>query len=572
MTESSISAYDEFSTKSAEQYLQTVVLIDDRIYESKSGSVVSRLKAPPTMQRKSALKTIAPTLSQGRKDDEQDETPEKPGEVSFQDVQNSFAKKRIICALYQPKKNASFGEQSEVYNLCSAADVVIVDWDLDGDDGKNATILVGTLVEQSQMEIPQQLRLILIYTLEVNLRSVADKIFEDLVKRLADDKVDADPQSEGLVITTDNARVVILGKRPNPSFLQYSNFIVPEKDLAERTITEFSQLASGLLQGIVLRGFAKLRENNRRILTRFRKELDIAFLTHRALLLPNESFGQIIPLLTNELHAVLDDTLGVSPLGTGATTEKILNDWCDKHWKKSPNTKLKIGIGADGLEFVRDVFCNGPAIKKDYSGVRDSQIPGLIDKGDKAPPKWREKGYDKLTEYLLGDSGAEHSNEMLGALMSQREIYGDAQKALHLGVIIREVVNNKRFLLCLQPVCDSVRMGGKPRTFVFSILNETKVGDRLTHCVIDMSGNVIRLEYKPQVTSVYVSEFESKTDTVLANLDKSSRFIFKDKKNIEYEWIAELKTEHAQRAAEQFGRDISRVGLTESEWLRIKAK
>ena len=41
---------------------------------------------------------------------------------------------------------------------------------------------------------------------------------------------------------------------------------------------------------------------------------------------------------------------------------------------------------------------------------------------------------------------------------------------------------------------------------------------------------------------------------------------------INREWIAELKTEHAQRAAEEFGRNLSRVGLTESEWLRLKAR
>ena len=58
--------------------------------------------------------------------------------------------------------------------------------------------------------------------------------------------------------------------------------------------------------------------------------------------------------------------------------------------------------------------------------------------------------------------------------------------------------------------------------------------------------------------------------------EDNGRFIFQDEGKNEdrndYEWIAELKTEHAQRAAEQFGRELSRVGLTESEWLRIKAK
>ncbi len=572
MTEPTITAYDEFIIESAEQYLQTVVLIDDRIYEPSSGSVIASWSEPSTVRRKTALKSATSSSDTSGKVNNKENEPEKTEEVSFRDVQNSFAKKRIICSLYQPGKSASFGEQSDVYKLCSTADVIIVDWDLDDPAGDKATMLVGSLVEKSQIESPQQLRLVLIYTLEVNLRSVADKIYDDLVARLGKDDVAVEPQSEGLVLTMENARVVVLGKRENTALKQFSDYWVPESGLAKRTIKEFSCLASGLLQGIVLRGIAKLRENNRRILTRFHKDLDIAFLTHRSLLLPDESFGHIIPLLTDDLRAVLDDTLGETPLGTGATTEKILNDWCDKHWKKRACAQLKIGVGANGLEFVKDVFCNGPAIKKDYSRVQKSQIPGLIDKRDEASPKWNAKGYDKLAEYLIGDSGVGHSHEKLASLMSQRVRYDKSSKALHLGVIVRELADSRRYLLCLQPVCDSVRMGGKIRTFVFSVLNETKDGNYLTHCVIGMSGNVIQLEYKPKVTSVHVSEFKTRTDTVIAISDDSDRFVFEDESDVEFEWIAELKTEHAQRAAEQFGRDISRVGLTESEWLRIKAK
>jgi len=36
----------------------------------------------------------------------------------------------------------------------------------------------------------------------------------------------------------------------------------------------------------------------------------------------------------------------------------------------------------------------------------------------------------------------------------------------------------------------------------------------------------------------------------------------------EFEWVCQLKTTHAQRAVEKFGRELTRIGLTESEWLR----
>jgi hypothetical protein len=566
------SAFNEFILESAENYLQTVVLIDDRIYESTTGNVASHLAKPLTVLRKSALKSADTVPGMKSAADKKAEDTKIPEEVSFHDVQNSFAKKRIICSLYQPKKEASFGERSDVYRLCSAADVVIVDWDLHGDSGAKATALVGNLIEQSMKEIPHQLRLVLIYTMEVNLRAVADKIYEDLVERIGKKAIDVNATTQGLVLATDNARVVVLGKRENTSLPEYAKFWVPEKKLAERTIDEFSRLASGLLQAVALRGVANLRENNRRILMRFHERLDVAFLAHRALLLPDEVFGQIIPLLADEMRAVLEDTLGEQPLGRRPALDKIIADWCDKRWKPDDNAQLKIGVGADPLEFAKDVFCNGPEIKKDYSTVRGSQIPGLISKKENEPPKWKEKQRVKLAEYLAGDHNGDTCHEMLSTLMSQRTAYESASRALHLGVILKEVEGDQRYMLCLQPVCDSVRINGKTLAFIFCFLEVPEAGMPFTHALMDISSNPIHIDYRPKAPNCYVSYFAPGADAVCATKDDKGRFIFEDEGKTKYEWIAELKTEHAQRAAEEFARTLSRVGLTESEWLRLKAK
>lgn len=559
------SPFNKFVLESSGKYLQTVVVVDDRIYENTSGSVASPLMAPSTRLRKPALKSAEAVNEKKDAADEKTGNAEKLEEVSFHDVQNSFAKKRIICSLYQPKKTASFGEHS---------DVVIVDWNLHGDFGNKATALVRNLIEQSMKEIPHQLRLVLIYTMEVNLRSVADKVYEDLSERIGKETIGVDTETKGLVLTTDNARVVVLGKRENTSLTEYSDFWVPEKKLAERTIIEFSRLASGLLQAVVLRGVANLRENNRRILMRFHEGLDSAFLAHRALLLPDQAFGQIIPLLTDELRAVLEDTLGECPLGSGPAVDRIVSDWCATHWKPGNDARLKIGDGADPLEFAKDVFCNGPAINQDYSRFRNSEIPGLVDKKDNDPPRWKENKDKrlKLAGYLSSESNEDHSHELLSSLMSQRIAYENARRTLHLGVILREVDGKRRYMLCLQPVCDSVRINGETRAFIFCFLEMPGVDKPFTHVVVDLTRNPVRLSYKPKIRNCHVLNFTTGADSVSAEKDSEGRLIFDDAGKNRYEWIGELKTEHAQRVAEEFGRTLSRVGLTESEWLRLKAK
>ncbi len=571
MTES-ITAFDKFILESAEQYLHTVVLIDDRIYESKTGNVPAPLTKPQTKLRKAALKSAMPASNKKSERIEESRDSDKPDEVSFHDVQNSFAKKRIICSLYQPKKEASFSLRSEVYSLCSAADVVVVDWDLHGNPGVKATELVVNLIEQSRQEVPHQLRLILIYTMDLNLGSVSNNIYESLASRIGEQSISVEKGSKGLVLMTDNSRVVVLGKRPNTSLPQYSGFFVPEKELAQRTISEFSRLASGLLQAIVLRGVANLRKNNCRILMRFHRDLDAPFLAHRALLLPDEAFGQIIPLLTDELRAVIEDTVGEYPLGTGSTVERIVTDWCVTHWKPGSSPQLNVGDGADALEFVKDVFCNGPAMKKDYSKVQKSDVPGLVEKKGNKHPRWNEKKGVKVAEYLTGDSNRGFCHEMLSSLMSQRIAYENTRRALHLGVILRQVKESGRYMLCLQPVCDSVRIDGEARTFIFCFLDVPVAGKPFTHAVVDLKRNPIQLAYKPRVSNCYVTNFTTGADAVCPTKDNQGRFIFEDEGKNKYEWIAELKTEHAQRAAEEFGRTLSRVGLTESEWLRLKAK
>ncbi len=570
MTEVSASAYDRFKFESAEQYIQTVVLVDDRIYEIVSGKIPSPLVAPQSASRTAATKSTSSSAVNPSIDTEAIDDNDDPEEVSFLDLQKSFAQRGIVCSLYQPESTASFNEESEVYKLCSNADVVIVDWDLGDALGAKATELVGCLIEQSQTVDPQQLRLVMIYTLDPDLRSVAEKIRTELGNRIGSDTVEGEETT--LELTTKTARVVVRGKVRNASHQYNSEERIPASRLACYSIKEFSELASGLLQGVALRGIAKLRDNNRRILSRFNKDLDLAFLIHRAFTLPDEAFEQVITLLTDELNSVLEDTISESSLGTSSSIMDILNDWCDTHWEVNENCSFNIGEGADGPSFVKDVFCNGPNLQVDYSRITRSQVSGLINNSSN-PPIWNIGNINKFAEYLLGSSQEQNCNEKLGSLMSQKIKYGDSQRELHLGVIVKELCCEKRYLLCLQPVCDSVRMGDSSKSFMFCVLNEVEnTNSKMTHCVIDVSGQVVRLSYKPKVPSVCVSSFRSTSEVVSALRDQKERYVFIDEAENKYEWIAELKTEHAQRAAEQFARELSRVGLTESEWLRLKAK
>ena len=179
---------------------------------------------------------------------------------------------------------------------------------------------------------------------------------------------------------------------------------------------------------------------------------------------------------------------------------------------------------------------------------------------------WKNGKALKLAEYLLKNMGGEDIQEQLGALMSQRLMYETSERSLHLGVIMKELDGEQRYLLCLQPLCDSVRLDETGNAFLFCELRERKQGERFSHCVVAPNGEILRLEYKPTTKSMWVSSFRH----ARAARKEDGRFVFSDICSKELQWIAELKTEHAQHAAELFGNQVSRVGLTQSEWVRLK--
>ena len=549
----------EFSKYAAEQFLRTAVIIDDNIYGSKSG----RMNVPETLKvptRKKALKTSTKDNPESVEKELEQDNNEK---ILWQESVASFAKKHIVCSLYEPDKKDKYTVRSDVYKLCLASDIVIVDWSLHGDDGQKALELITNLVHNSLEDIPEQLRLILVYTSEPNLGSTANNVFEELKGKLGDG---IEPQTEDhcLSMHTSNSKIVILGKPTHlPRLEHYQSHEEAEKRLAERSIEEFSKLASGLLQGAVLLGLTKIRENSRKVLSKFDSSLDPAFLTHRALSLPHaEASDQVIPILMSELQSVLEDKLQPPIL-----SNELITDWCAQ-WKPTDNAKKFLGNDQDIQKFAVDFILKGIGIKSDYNSI--SALQTFIDND-----AWKVDDIDLFKQFsnFLYSDDYRNKNHEFAALMSLRTHYGNIDLTLQLGSIIcSKEGDSLKYFLCLQPLCDSVRLSGK-KSFIFCKLQS---GDTKSKSfVVEENGKFTELLFRPSVANCAVIEFKadkSKKLVVAKDSDAGAGKCFVDTSNVIYFWVAQLKPDHAQRAAEQFASNLSRVGLTESEWLRLMSK
>ncbi|PHS04625.1 MAG: hypothetical protein COA78_16290 [Blastopirellula sp.] len=543
----------EYSKKAAESFIQTAVFIDDRIYKGATKTLAPKAPIEAPKSRKRAIKS-AEKNDKLETNQKQDPVEEDPSPDTY-DIVHYFAKKQIVCSLYQPKQDASVAPQSDIFPLCKAADIVIVDWDLYGDKGKKAQELVDGLIKQAVEDVPEQLRLILIYTQELNLQAVANEIYETVYKSIGDvfQPVDGD---EGLVFYTQNSRVVVLGKpgreRPEP----YARFTVNEKDLADVAIGEFAKLASGILHAATLMGLAEIRKNSRKILSKFNSNLDPAFLTHLAMCLPLEdASSHVIPLLVSEIESVLEDVLPTPLLST-----KLIENWVDSVWK--PGDHLETLFEKKGVDYrsVAKILCTKgfkEAIKQ------EDKVPNINAEKDKT------KKIRKAAQILM-PSAESDTNQRFSHLMASRTFYGGKAKALKLGSVVYNRERD-RFLLCVQPICDSVRLRYE-RIFVFLQMEKSNGGssDGASHIVIKADDTVQELVYQAKSYRCFTASFKPDIGSgeVLAYTDEQGDLVFEDIVGSKYYWADQLRTSHAQRAVEQFASDLSRVGLTESEWLR----
>jgi hypothetical protein len=143
------------------------------------------------------------------------------------------------------------------------------------------------------------------------------------------------------------------------------------------------------------------------------------------------------------------------------------------------------------------------------------------------------------------------------------------------GTVLRlDFRTNSTYLVCVQPVCDSVRIK-KPTDFSFVEVQLVTDNGKFTH-VLRIEGNdYIRLNIKPSSTTLRNYKFNhDPTSRTIKAVSRDSDLIFIGEENRltlgEFKWIGELKQNVAQAISNNLAANISRVGYDSFEWLRQK--
>ncbi len=517
----------EFITQSQEalqSFLNTAVVIDDRIYEK----VLSVPQKVDTPTRRSGYTNGGYTNSS--KSSVQNENSPSVNYIDHKSLTRAFLEKQILCTLIEPDSELMQSPDTLYKNIESAfnADIVILDWKLKDDEE-----LTKSLIERRiEKTFGNALQLICIYTSESDLSGILEKIVS-----LNSDKISQTPEEDTIL------------KCGNTYFIAVQKNQEKECELPEILIDKFSKVTSGLLPNAVLASFAAIRENTHAVISKFSKKMDPAYITHRILSDPiDETQYHIHPLICDEILAILEDSKAIKYL-----SPESIQSYCENKITFPINIK-------ENLSFTQESF-NELILKGLCSDI--TPIPLLLK---------HTKDFKNLISGVTNKifQHSQLSDNLFANLTLQKSNYYNTAPTLKGGCVVKtKIESEEKYFLCIQPQCDSVRLNSSGCNFSFLRLKKVESETKNKFDILFFEKDeLIFLEilYKE---SPYVEHFvpDATRKCVLANTDEANIYFMNDSE-CKYLFIAQLKDLHTQRIVHKYANHISRVGLTESEWLR----
>lgn len=487
-------------------------------------------------------------------------------------ISQVFAESQKVCAVYKPIKDSDIDNLAV---LVKKADVTVIDWqinieqaqveneeeDAEDDDprGPHTKRIIRSILTDS-LAGQGSLKLIIIYTGEIDLNGITDEIFNDLVP------LNLTNLKKGVCqVNTENAKILIIAKPDpeadgEPKFKhtpELNQFVVTYEDLPNFILSEFSEMTSGLLSNFALNSLTILRNNTFRLIKSFNKELDPGFVLHRILLpIQDDAGNHLIEIFTESMKAILN---------YNKSNESIditnLNKWIAQR------------------DFGKVIQVAGKSFNVDQSFVKDCIEKSFI---EAIAHRWdgdlseNQKGkinsvYEKLFREnpdIFFDGIGCSSNEKFSILTHHKSNYKleSTIPKLNLGTIIKEE-NGTRYYICIQARCDSVRVQ-EERKFLFLELLVAS-NDSKFHFIIEDERTFVHLKVIKDAFGLRTIKFNPnlETQTILAQSVDGS-YIFQSNFGERFIWMADLNEAQSQRIANNYASQLSRVGLDESEWLR----
>lgn len=535
----------ELAVKNVAEFLQTVVVVDDKAFFNRQPTnnhntlISGNAEAGDQSSVGARPNLVSPqTNTAGSSLD--------PEDLDAKTLVDGFAEKGIACTILCPVSEDDVVTQA--FKIAELADIVVLDWILDKDYGEKATRLIQEMISEGSGI--DRLRLIAIYTGESDLRAVADSVsgvlsscYNEAPERCCD-----------FVAVKGPVRLAVFGKAhtrvpsEDPSL---SARIVETSELPNRLINEFAEMTTGLLPNVAIAGLTEIRAQTHKLLTKFSCSLDAAYLGHR-LLLPNPSDAEeeVVTMFVAEVLSILEH----GDVSKHAAIDSI-RAWFDELANESFRPQDLLESPTNTSDALLGFLANG------IDNFRKVGLSGW---------KWAEVTH----AFTVEDSQADESNRQFANMMHVKTRYEDPPPSLTLGTILFSKWDGRpTYWICLQPKCDSVRIGER-RAFPLVPMKQEADQKGDFEIVVEHRGCwvLLRVPRKPAKIKMFTFESDDESLNKVTATRSDPIWEIKPIDGPSFEWVAELKDEHAQRIANDFAGSFSRVGVNESEWVRRSGK
>jgi len=550
-------SFIEHSRNITQHFLQSVVAVDDNMeFKPRKNEVNTDELVEPEED----------SLGLGEMDltESTEEIAPLNHKLYYQDLSLEFATKGIVCGGFSPTENTPLSLDA-IVNTSKNADITILDWQMQiaGEDGKLATDTIKKIAENDITE-GGRTRLICIYTAENALTTA--QTLTTAIEVLC-------PTLTGLTISFSKSEL-------SHWKIEIVNKEKQEVELCSFLINSFTTLTAGLLSNAALSSIASIRDNTHNLLHKFNKTLDPAYLSHVLGLISS-------PDMREQAHDVAFDyavDLISEELKSGLQISKTVKDSLSKDilasWPTYVNPKAKIKIFRMQLGSEPFVEFNNVIMKKLLCATQEQTLIDILQEDikmktvDNISPLNRFK--KKAIQLTVGSSDNTPLLDLCSLENTRRHVLtlGSHTPVMKQGTILKNTADSN-YYICIQPVCDSVRLSGEVS---FSFMKIRITSSDFTHVIRSATG-YLKLNISPVPKNITTFSFTAnpKLKIICADKNENGIHVFtKDhvtpKHTVIFEWCGELKQAVSQSIVNGLAAQLSRVGLDSFEWLRQKQK
>lgn len=478
-------------------------------------------------------------------------------------ISSVFAQNEKLCTVLAPSSTEDLKSCSSLF---AKSDVIVLDWylnlknnnqieneeadaDVEEPRGVYTIDLIKTIVENAS---DKKLKMIIIYTGDyTNLADITKQIYD----KFSDNNQFSISKSDYRVYSS-NILIIIRAKSNGEDAKYNQNLrskIIDYKNLPNEITKEFSNFVGGLLPNFALSAITAIRDNTSNILGVFSKDIDPAFLGHYVSI-PD----------SNNAVSMLSEIFGSAITDLIDSNNFDIQTWINAWLTQNINKPFKTKIGKNELMLSKEVLKNiVESSDKEFKTKLQACFATI--KGDDDHLK---KDAIKLFKTKL-----KKPNYKLAKLVQHSNLFSTPEKEPQLttGTIVKYKKTPKRwnFLLCIQQSCDSVRISPKEkRTFLFLPLTQDTKGEAV---ITEENKHLIVDNRSYSLESHKFSPTNNKETLIIAKKIKNE-YVFQDSDKKQFIWVAELKKLFAQHIVSAYASQLSRVGIDNSEWIRLIGK